>query len=655
MKKLTFLFILGILLINVATSQLSYDNPNLPRVELLNIIYFTDLDDTPNNYAGSEGYCVAVNSAGTGLQFQNCTNATINLANGTFIRTDGTSTCTAEIPFAKNISTDEINPYTDNSAIFMRELLLDFAGKDRILHLIGTTSGPSIHASTTGSEILRIDIDSTAHTSGGNGKDLYGLIIDGESGGEDIHRALLIDGDDFISAIQVESGTSTFNAAVLLNEYVWIGDYAFAIYNDAPYLTFEDISGGQSAKFVMDALFTRDINVSQDFNMDSYGDDGYTMNFGRAKEGYIGQSDGGPLLMSTRATSGNAAAEILIRGGTSTGNNGTNVTIEGGGTQLDSVKTGGWAKLLGGEGSDGKDGVNAGSGGDAIVEGGASGDLTGAGSAGKGGNVRLLGGEGVDGGTNGTVKVGYESQAPTQALDRDDLFVGNSLEVAGFSWFGNNITAPNICYSDGTNCTTLDNLTNVAFLNNTQTFTGVNTFTDNITYNTDGNDYIYFGDSTDYAGFSSNGLFTVGSTDDKARIRMCNDIGCRIFTELPAGQLQIFDVIPAAGSDIAYFRTTTLDANKNMTICGYKSGIGAEQRCLTTMLGASDTEWEFRNDIGTINEWVFKDADLHAEEDIITDGSYYAGSDEGLTTTLNMSTCNMTFTGGILTSFEGCA
>ncbi len=42
---------------------------------------FTDLLDTPNSYSSFEGQCVAVNSAGTGLIFRNCTNASSTLHN----------------------------------------------------------------------------------------------------------------------------------------------------------------------------------------------------------------------------------------------------------------------------------------------------------------------------------------------------------------------------------------------------------------------------------------------------------------------------------------------------------------------------------------------------------------------------------------------
>lgn len=63
-----------------------------------------------------------------------------------------------------------------------------------------------------------------------------------------------------------------------------------------------------------------------------------------------------------------------------------------------------------------------------------------------------------------------------------DWLSGNAMTIdgaTGLTTFAKNISAPNVCYSNGTGCsaTSSANLTNVAFLNNTQNFTGTNIFT----------------------------------------------------------------------------------------------------------------------------------------------------------------------------------
>lgn len=88
---------------------------------------FIELLDTPFNYAGSEGFCVAVNGAGTGLLFQNCTNSTggdgagINesFANATYLRLDtANDPLTGSLNLSSN-NLDEVENITLGDRLFI--------------------------------------------------------------------------------------------------------------------------------------------------------------------------------------------------------------------------------------------------------------------------------------------------------------------------------------------------------------------------------------------------------------------------------------------------------------------------------------------------------------------------------------------------------
>ncbi len=90
---------------------------------------------------------------------------------------------------------------------------------------------------------------------------------------------------------------------------------------------------------------------------------------------------------------------------------------------------------------------------------------------------------------------------------RSHFNINTNLTIEGL-YFGNGSQLTGVCLSNGTNCQSVagadQNLTNVAFLNNTQTFTGNNTFSGNVTLQdnsrlslgTEQNSQIYY-DETD--------------------------------------------------------------------------------------------------------------------------------------------------------------
>ena len=61
----------------------------------------------------------------------------------------------------------------------------------------------------------------------------------------------------------------------------------------------------------------------------------------------------------------------------------------------------------------------------------------------------------------------------------EDLFVEGTINISNSHFIGNGSQISDVCLTDGSNCQTpIPDFTNVAYLNNTQTFTGNNTFND---------------------------------------------------------------------------------------------------------------------------------------------------------------------------------
>jgi len=80
MKEIILFGILIIFSSSLVSSNvlIGQDQPtNSVVIQSTDILSFLGLKDTPSTYSGNAGYCVTVDSGGTGLEFQNCTNTTV--------------------------------------------------------------------------------------------------------------------------------------------------------------------------------------------------------------------------------------------------------------------------------------------------------------------------------------------------------------------------------------------------------------------------------------------------------------------------------------------------------------------------------------------------------------------------------------------------
>lgn len=82
-RYVLILIALSLVMVTVSALEIEISNPGKTTNRIFNleplvliINTFLDLLDTPSSYSGSNGFCVTVNSGGTGLAFTNCTVAT---------------------------------------------------------------------------------------------------------------------------------------------------------------------------------------------------------------------------------------------------------------------------------------------------------------------------------------------------------------------------------------------------------------------------------------------------------------------------------------------------------------------------------------------------------------------------------------------------